>query len=426
MGHPSITRARDWLLQTQLSDGDWYGHFGKGDPSSILFVALALAQSANPGDSAAQKQAVEKAVRKAESRVKQSAAAAQSPYDVALGLRIANALQDREAVAKAREKLLALSDVDSRGRHWEINASSPFYGWGRAGDLETTAMAVQVLEESCSDGVCENDPVVAESIHFLLKSKDQYGVWYSGQATVQVLHALLPLARRQMQHAHDERLRARINGKDVSDADLALLQPRAEIADAPRSLDISPYLMAGDNTIEVTSDHGVPFASTQAISEYYVPWRDREAREKSQPGKDSGLVFGTHCNLAKLQVGTETQCFVKVKRFGANRGGMLLAQVGLPPGAEVDRASLKQLLSTWQITRYELQPDKLIFYVWSGRAEGEEFSFKMKLRYPVTAQSAASELMDYYNPDLQVVLAPQKFTVVKAEGNYLAAASHDQ
>jgi len=50
----------------------------------------------------------------------------------------------------------------------------------------------------------------------------------------------------------------------------------------------------------------------------------------------------------------------------------------------------------------------------------------MKLRYPVTAQSAASELMDYYNPDLQVVLAPQKFTVVKAEGNYLAAASHDQ
>ncbi|HWY67559.1 MAG TPA: alpha-2-macroglobulin family protein [Terriglobales bacterium] len=420
-----ISSARDWLLKTQLSDGSWEGHFGKGETSSVLFTALALARSANAGDTSAQKQPIEKAVRKAVAWSRLSAAAAESPYDVALELRIAAALHDPEAVTKAKEKLLALSDVDSRGRHWEIKASSPFYGWGHAGDLEATAMAVQALEESCSGPACENDPVIAESIYSLLRSKDEYGVWYSGQATVQVLRALFPLAKKQI-HAQGEHLHAWINGKDLSDADVASLQPNAEIADAPRSLDISPYLVTGDNTIEITSDHGVAFASAQAISEYYIPWRDRDAREKSQPGKESGLQFGTHCNLSNLQVGAETQCFVSVKRFGASRWGMLLAEVGLPPGAEVERASLKQLISNGQISRYELQPDKLIFYLWSWRAEGEEFSFKMKLRYPVNAQSAASQLMDYYNPDLQVVLAPQKFTAVKLEGNYLAAASHER
>ena len=36
---------------------------------------------------------------------------------------------------------------------------------------------------------------------------------------------------------------------------------------------------------------------------------------------------------------------------------MMLAEVGLPPGADVDRASLGKLLDNWTIERYELQPD---------------------------------------------------------------------
>jgi hypothetical protein len=140
-----------------------------------------------------------------------------------------------------------------------------------------------------------------------------------------------------------------------------------------------------------------------------VPWKEREFREKIQPGKISGLLFGAGCNDLNLQVGSETECHVKAKRFGANRWGMLLAQIGLPPGAEVDRASLKFLISNGQVSRYELQPDKLIFYIWSWRPEGEEFSFKLKLRYPINAQTGPSQLLDYYNPDLQVTLAPQRF-----------------
>ncbi|HKD60396.1 MAG TPA: hypothetical protein VKB47_08035 [Terracidiphilus sp.] len=40
------------------------------------------------------------------------------------------------------------------------------------------------------------------------------------------------------------------------------------------------------------------------------------------------------------------------------------AKVGLPPGAGVDRISLAKLLDDWTISRYELQPDRIVFYLW--------------------------------------------------------------
>jgi uncharacterized protein YfaS (alpha-2-macroglobulin family) len=93
---------------------------------------------------------------------------------------------------------------------------------------------------------------------------------------------------------------------------------------------------------------------------------------------------------------------------------MLLAEVGLPPGADVDRASLGKLLDNWTISRYELEPDRIVFYLWSGAAEGEKFSFRFTPRFAIHAKAAPARLMDYYNPDLSAVLAPQTFSVKPA------------
>jgi uncharacterized protein YfaS (alpha-2-macroglobulin family) len=90
---------------------------------------------------------------------------------------------------------------------------------------------------------------------------------------------------------------------------------------------------------------------------------------------------------------------------------MLLAEVGLPPGADVDRASLAKLLDTWVITRYELEPDRIVFYLWSWKAEGSRFNFRFTPRYAVHAKAAPATLFDYYNPDLKAVIAPQTFQV---------------
>jgi uncharacterized protein YfaS (alpha-2-macroglobulin family) len=90
---------------------------------------------------------------------------------------------------------------------------------------------------------------------------------------------------------------------------------------------------------------------------------------------------------------------------------MLLAEVGLPPGADVDRASLGKLLDNWTISRYELSPDRIVFYLWSGGAAGEKFNFRFTPRFAIRAKAAPAKLVDYYNPDLNAVLAPQSFVV---------------
>jgi uncharacterized protein YfaS (alpha-2-macroglobulin family) len=110
-------------------------------------------------------------------------------------------------------------------------------------------------------------------------------------------------------------------------------------------------------------------------------------------------------------VGQAIDCTVDARRFGSSSYGMLLAEVGLPPGADVDRASLAKLLDDWTISRCELQPDRIVFYLWSWRAKGSHFTFRFTPRYAIQAKAAPATLFDYYNPDLKAVLAPQTFAV---------------
>lgn len=91
---------------------------------------------------------------------------------------------------------------------------------------------------------------------------------------------------------------------------------------------------------------------------------------------------------------------------------MLLAEIGLPPGAEVDRNSLEQAMraSPWEINQYDVLPDRLIVYLWP-RAGGTKFSFNFKPRFGLNALSAPSILYDYYNPEAHATVEPRLFTV---------------
>jgi hypothetical protein len=91
---------------------------------------------------------------------------------------------------------------------------------------------------------------------------------------------------------------------------------------------------------------------------------------------------------------------------------MLLAEIGLPPGAEVDRNSLEQAMKSagWELNQYDILPDRLIVYLWP-RAGGTKFSFTFKPRFGLRALSAPSILYDYYNPDAHAVVQPAQFTV---------------
>jgi hypothetical protein len=111
-------------------------------------------------------------------------------------------------------------------------------------------------------------------------------------------------------------------------------------------------------------------------------------------------------------VNEEVTCSVEAVRGGGGGRGMLLAEVGLPPGADVDRASLDRAVeeSGGALNRYDVLPDRLVVYLWP-HAGAARFRFKFRPRYGLNALTAPSQLSDYYNPEARTVVPPTRFVV---------------
>jgi hypothetical protein len=100
---------------------------------------------------------------------------------------------------------------------------------------------------------------------------------------------------------------------------------------------------------------------------------------------------------------------VEAEQIGFRGYGMMIAEIGLPPGAEVDRESLERTKDAG-VDGYEVQPDRVVFYLWPS-AGGSKFDFSFRPRFGINASTAPSLLYDYYNPEANAAVLPVRFTV---------------
>jgi len=100
------------------------------------------------------------------------------------------------------------------------------------------------------------------------------------------------------------------------------------------------------------------------LADYYVPWPQATlGSDLAQEAKVSdALQLAVHFDKQSANVGEIVECSVNAERIGFRGYGMLLAEIGLPPGAEVDRSSLERAIqaSGGDINEYDVLPDKLI------------------------------------------------------------------
>ena len=89
---------------------------------------------------------------------------------------------------------------------------------------------------------------------------------------------------------------------------------------------------------------------------------------------------------------------------------MLIAEIGLPLGAEVDRASLESAFaaSGYALNQYEVLLDKVLVYLWP-EAGGLDLRFTFALRFAVDALTAPSSIYGDYNPDARFDPKPVRF-----------------
>jgi hypothetical protein len=427
-----LDNARSWLIKQEKADGRWaaldWNHTENLRRTALLtaVVVRALADAPPRPAKADDKSAAEsaaaaaKALEKGFAYLDRRSQEIGEPYLIASHALAAIEMGKKQAAQKEVARLRAMSHEEDSGAYWALETNTPFYGWGTAGRLETTALVVEALvrygEISPEDS--SDRALIDRGLWFLIRGKDRFGLWYSTQATSNVLEALSLLSLSPASNSGApigpedpaktaEVFEVRVNGKVVSTVNAS---PGVSLNAIP--VDVLAGLSVGDNDIEIVPKSGQP-ASAQVVAEYYLPWK-QPAKDgaSAMAGGSSGLRLAVHYDSPQTTQGTEVKCSVEAERVGFAGYGMLLGEIGLPPGAEVDRASLDRAMesSGWALERYDILPDRLLVYLWPTAA-GSKFVFSFRLRYGINAQTARSVLYDYYNPEARVVVPPTLFVV---------------
>jgi len=91
---------------------------------------------------------------------------------------------------------------------------------------------------------------------------------------------------------------------------------------------------------------------------------------------------------------------------------MALVDLGVPPGFTVLTEDLSRLVEQKTIARYELTGRQIIVYLENFSSEQPlNFSYRLRARFPMRAQTPPSRAYDYYNPGGETVQAPLEVTV---------------
>jgi hypothetical protein len=316
-----------------------------------------------------------------------------------------------EHVANSRSLLKSLAHTEGDATYWNLEANtSPFYGWGSAGRLETTALAVEALVKmDPAREEHDTQEMISRGLQFLMSHKDRYAVWYSTQATQNVLEAMIAAMPAPEDAGKAMTATLKVNGREVKTLQL----PSPQEATGPITVEMTNVLEKGENTIEVVGAGKLGAMNAVIFASYYLPWGDSSATAMANlaSGENRALQLKVDYDRHEAKAGETVSCKVEAERIGFKGYGMMLAEVGLPPGAEVDRASLEAAKeSSAGLSSYEVLPDRVVFYLWPA-AGGSKFEFAFRVRYGMESWSASSSLYDYYNPEAAAVVMPVKFSI---------------
>ena len=408
-----LSKARSYLISQQTPSGAWtrYDWSTKGridDPMNTAYVARALATSSKSPD-AKERDTVDGSVAKALSYLEDRISEWRDPYLVGNYAIAAIDAKRPEHIANAREWLARLAHNEGSTTYWNLETNTtPFYGWGTAGRLETTALAVEALAklEVLGDGSALPEQV-NRGLQYLLTHQDRYACWHSTQATQNVIEAMIaamPMGKNGVGHDTASVL---VNGEKLTDIQL----PLATEVVGPKVVDFGKELKTGSNTITIQRAGDDSAMQTNLVTSYYIPWLQSEAtRTENFNSRDtSALKLKVDFDRREATIGQAIACRVGVERVGFAGYGMMIAEVGLPPGVEVDRESLEDTKQNG-VDGYEVQPDRVVFYLWPS-AGGSKFQFVFRPRFGINAMSASSILYDYYNPEANAAVLPIRFNI---------------
>jgi uncharacterized protein YfaS (alpha-2-macroglobulin family) len=398
-----LARMVDFLAERQNRDGSWEPRWadmgeaaGRDNKlAATAYVAWGLADAGYGDD-----RSVRRAVRYLERSLERSSTGGEqsaiSTYTLAL---MANALiAAGEDASPAVKQLAAQAQRADGGAFWTPGTQTYLGSYGLAGDIETTALAAQALLRSGAD------PDLAQAaLDYLARNRDANGSFYTTQATIQALKALL-LAADSSQEQGAAAVSVTLSGQDsgiqretitVDDANADLLQS-AVFSEVPPGAALA---------LEVQGERPLHY---QIITEYYLPWEAATAAAFVPAPMRIAVTY----DRSKAQVNETVGVRADVELLTPQGADTLIVDLGLPPGFVPLTEELDALIENGEVQRYELRDRSIILYL-SGVQSGRVYNFEYRLlaRAPASVQAPPSQVYDYYAPDQRAVEGPQRITV---------------
>jgi len=391
-----IERTAQWLLAQQKSDGAWadqayseHWHIDSKVPTTA-YIAWALIE-AGYADTPQVAQAI--------SYVREHALQEEDAYALALAANALSAYDPDDATTQAvLDRLYEMRVEEDGAVYWQAGAASFMGGAGESGSLETTALAAIALMR----GHAHSD-AVSGALAYLIQGKDSWGTWRTTQATILSLKALLLASEQAGQAEGSATIHVSLNNEltqeiviDESNADVV------HVVTFDRGF--SP---SGENRVQIELEGGGNLMY-QVAARYYLPWDQAPAT----PEMEELITIDLDYDRTHLAVNDEVTVDVNVR---LNREGvvkMALIDLGVPPGFSVLTEDLSRLVEQGVIARYELTGRQVIVYLEDFSSEKPlHFSYRLRARFPMRAQTPASSAYDYYNPSEATTRPPLEVTV---------------
>ncbi len=403
-----IDRAAQWLLSQQMGDGSWENDQGLVHESSwqslgnerlpvTAYIVWALTEAGYTDESGTQKGL---------DYVREFQAEADDPYALAL---VANALAAADpqssATQAALDRLADMAVVEGNGAYWKSNIATFMGATGQTGSIETTALAAYAFLRAEQHADLAN-----QALTYLIQQKDGYGTWSTTQATVLTLKALLLSVRKGGEGA-DATVMVSLNGEETEPIRIS-----EDNFDVVQMVSFTDKPVSGDNKVRIEVK-GKGNLMYQISASYYLPWNKVPMVEMGQPLMEIAVSY----NRTELAVNDMIEVSVHVElKEGAAR--QAIVDLGVPPGFEVQSEDLAGLVARdsdrpadypgVKFSRFDLTGRQIIVYL-EGLKAGQplDFSYRIRARYPIKAQTPPSSAYDYYNPGVSAVSAPAAIQV---------------
>jgi len=390
-----IARTQQWLISQQEADGSWKpveqylddvaSRFASDAIRNTAYIAWALVSTGYTGEP----------VDKALAYLKNKQAEAKDTYTLAL---MANAFVWRDpASADALNALEALlkKKQEKDGKVWWI-AETPtsMYGDGEAANIETTALVALALLKS--EKYYET---IGKITTYLIDSKDAAGTWHSTQATILTMKALI-LSIKNATGKINADVSVIVNGKVAENFALT-----PENVDVMRQFDLKDATKKGDNAVQIkfAGDGGALY---QIVGRYYLPWKVKPAEQ--QPP----MTIEVKYDKTQLAQNDLLTAHVTVKNNRPARANMIIVDLGIAPGFEVQAADLAALVENKTISKFSLTGRQIIVYLdHVDQASPVTFAYTLRAKFPVKAKTPTSAVYEYYNPAVKHESQPQELVV---------------